>query len=135
MKLAASILPILVVLGACHWSNPTERFRSGDAIIMHAAQGSPSYIIIDQRSYLISELPPRSHDQFMKLEGRLDRDKCLLVPFFVKAEGAYVDRARAKIEKLSVLRLASRSSIEGSDFKFRPDYICDFADLAAGKTR
>ncbi|MEP2236669.1 MAG: hypothetical protein ABJM58_05440 [Alteripontixanthobacter sp.] len=125
MKSAPIIATLLILLG-CQKAESLEKFQSERAVIMHS-ESSQSYIIVNQNSFLIAALPSGSSEQFEKLESQQALGECILTPFFAKVEGVYLDKARARIDELSVLGRASRSSIEGSDFTFRRDYICDSA--------
>lgn len=120
----APILVAFLILVGCQETDSVEQFQSEKAVIMHS-DDSPSYLIVHQRSFLISALPSGSSEQFKNFESQRTSDECILTPFFAQVEGVYLDKARARIDKLSVLGRASLSSIEASDFTFRRDYICD----------
>lgn len=126
MKIAPILVTVSILVG-CQETDSFEQLQSEKAVIMHS-DDSPSYIIVNQRSFRLSSLPEGSSEQFKNFKGQRAPDGCILTPFFAKVEGVYLDKARVRIDKLSVLGRASRSSIEGSDFTFRRDYVCGFAD-------
>lgn len=123
IKATPMLLALLTLIG-CNKAGLPEHFQSEKAVIMYDDQG-PSYIIVGKRSSRIAEFPVGSREQFERFDSqRISRD-CILTPFLAKVEGVYFDAVRSRIDKMTIINRASSDSIEGSDFTFRREYICE----------